>query len=333
MPLLGPRAPLPTPRALLASTRAWFFDPTPRGQSTTPRTWWPIVVDLANRQHGVVVRWQLLALGVPAKTIDNWVEAKMLHAWHRGVYAVGHRVLGANGRRKAAELAGGEEAALCCHTAGDFLAIRQNASGTIHIWVPSQRGRKLDGIVPHRFTDMAPEDIEVIDGIRTTSPMRTLVDLAPILTLQQLRAAFDRTELHGQFDLHTLNAILDRRPRRPGSRNIRQLLASYEGPLPTLTELEERGLEMIGRAGVPVPVAQHYAAAGRVDFYWPERKLILEMDSFRWHSSRDRFEQDRARDAEHLAQGIATLRITWAQAGTPEAADRLRRAYANRLVL
>ena len=142
-----------------------------------------------------------------------------LHVWRRGVYAVGHRVLGANGRRMAAQLAGGARSALCRQTAADFLGIKPYAGAAMHIWVPGQRGRKLSGVVPHRLADVAETDIEVVEGIRTTSAMRVLVDMAGQWTVDQIVRAFDRTEELRLFDLHALEDLMTRRPARPGSPN------------------------------------------------------------------------------------------------------------------
>jgi very-short-patch-repair endonuclease len=306
-----------------------FFEPGYAAQSTT-RGWWALVVALAELQHGVVARWQLVAQGVPEWAIDEWRERKFLHVWHRGVYSVGHRVLGAHGRRKAAELAGGELAALCCQTAGDFLNVRPSASGTVHLWVPNQRGRKLNGVRPHQFTDMLEEDIEIVDGIRTTNAMRVLVDMAPRWNVETLEKAFGRTEVNRQFDLHTLNAIIARRPRRPGISKLRHVMEIYDGPVPDMTALEKRGLWLVRKAALPQPIAQHHVGAHRVDFFWPDRLLIMEMDSIRWHLAVQRWQNDQDRTNDHLADGIATTRVTWERAKQPESIDRLRRIYNNR---
>ena len=51
------------------------------------------IAELAGRQHGVVARRQLAALGLGRKAIEYRLRAGRLHAVHRGVYAVGHTVL------------------------------------------------------------------------------------------------------------------------------------------------------------------------------------------------------------------------------------------------
>lgn len=42
-------------------------------------------------------------------------------------------------------------------------------------------------------------------------------------------------------------------------------------------------------------------------------RAVVEVDGFRYHSSRLSFETDQRRDARLLAAGIAVLRLTWRQ--------------------
>jgi very-short-patch-repair endonuclease len=48
-----------------------------------------------------------------------------------------------------------------------------------------------------------------------------------------------------------------------------------------------------------------------VDALFPDEKLIVELDSWQFHSGRASFEGDRDRDATTLAAGFGTVRITW----------------------
>ena len=51
--------------------------------------------------------------------------------------------------------------------------------------------------------------------------------------------------------------------------------------------------------------------AGRVDFLFPEWKLIVEVDGRQWHTREQAFEQDRARDNAAAAAGWRVLRFTY----------------------
>src|SRR4051794_12500155 len=67
---------------------------------------------IAARQHGIITRAQLLAVGLLPSGISDRANGGRLHRIHRGVYAVGHPNLGKEGRWMAAVLACGEGAVL-----------------------------------------------------------------------------------------------------------------------------------------------------------------------------------------------------------------------------
>jgi very-short-patch-repair endonuclease len=48
-----------------------------------------------------------------------------------------------------------------------------------------------------------------------------------------------------------------------------------------------------------------------VDFFWREQGLVVEIDGFQFHSSREAFERDRRRDAHLQSHGLRVLRVTW----------------------
>jgi predicted transcriptional regulator of viral defense system len=103
------------------------------------------VAALAARQRGVVAHWQLIALGVPAHVIQHWLRAGRLHAIHTGVYAVGHRAIGARGRWIAGVLACGPQAVLSYQSAAALLGLRPTSSAKIHVTRPAATGRGREG--------------------------------------------------------------------------------------------------------------------------------------------------------------------------------------------
>ncbi len=67
-----------------------------------------------------------------------------------------------------------------------------------------------------------------------------------------------------------------------------------------------------------------------VDAYWPDHHLIVELDGYETHGTRQAFEGDRERDAALLLAGYRVVRITWRQlTREPETVvGRLRRLLA-----
>jgi hypothetical protein len=147
------------------------------------------------RQHGVVARRQLLAAGMRDSTIDGWIRHGHLHLVHRGVYAVGHRLLGREGEWMAAVLACGEGSVLSHGPSGQLFGfIDQREHFAIHVSLPDRKDRKIPGIVTHRPRSLLPADTTRRLHIPTTTATRTIYDLASTLPLSPTRRAFEKAE-------------------------------------------------------------------------------------------------------------------------------------------
>ena len=48
-----------------------------------------------------------------------------------------------------------------------------------------------------------------------------------------------------------------------------------------------------------------------MDAVWPEQRLVVEVDGYAFHRTREAFERDRRRDARLLVAGYRVLRVTW----------------------
>src|SRR4051794_27076281 len=148
------------------------------------------VADLATHQDGLVSTAQLRALGVDDDTILRWVRAGWLHRRHESVFSVGHRVVSPRGRRRAALLAAGDMAALSHRAAGVQLDLGRWSLQTIDVIVHRGGERRRDGICFHRPSHLSWSlDVTEIDGLRCTTPARTLLDLAAVLRPDQLERA------------------------------------------------------------------------------------------------------------------------------------------------
>lgn len=53
-----------------------------------------------------------------------------------------------------------------------------------------------------------------------------------------------------------------------------------------------------------------WVAGREVDAWYPAERVIIEIDSWEYHSDRETFERDREKDAAALALGIETIRLT-----------------------
>jgi hypothetical protein len=266
------------------------------------------VAHLAEHQWGVLSVAELRACGLSDHAIAARARRGRLHKVHRGVYAVGHTGLTMRGRFLAAVKACGEGAALSHFSAAalwDLLPWDEHRDPDVI--APGKR--RIAGVNTHQ-TRNPPQAIRY-DGIPVTTPARTLADLSSVLPLIALRRA--------------VREALTRKRITPNE--ARTILKDEAAP--TRSELEDRVLDLLHRAGFPTPEVNQPLPNGSVpDFRWPDRRLILEADGLAWHDDPVSRRHDAERQARLEAQGERVLRVTYAQIrDDPEQTiERLRRA-------
>jgi very-short-patch-repair endonuclease len=251
----------------------------------------------------VVSRAQLLALGVPASSLAEWAKRDRLHRVHRGVYAVGHLSLTRNGRFMAAVLACGEGAAPSHVSAAVLWGMLEDRGQAIHVTSPTRR--RVRGIVVH----CAPLDGERVkrDGIVATTPARTVVDLADVVTSRRtLERALDEAS-YLRLDLTGLAA---RGGRRGSGLLSSVLVVHHPGSTRTRSELEELFLALIDRARLPRPEVNTHLEGFECDFVFRDERLVVETDGGAAHGTQRAKERDPMRDARLMATGWRVWRVS-----------------------
>jgi very-short-patch-repair endonuclease len=296
------------------------------GGETTSRLIW----ELVRRQHGVVTRRQLLALGLSPKAIEHRLRTGQLRRLWRGVYVVGRPELTQHGRWMAAVLACGPGALLSHSSAAALWGIRPLHRGPIEISVPRATDPRQPGIRVHRRSSLRPDDATERDGIPVTSPACTLVDIAPGLAPRSREAAINEADKLDLVHPEQLRAELEG-VARPGATPLRMVLDRATFTL-TDSDLERLFLPVARRAGLPKPETQPHVNGHRADFYWPDLKLVVEADGGRFHRTPLQQTQDRVRDQAHIMAGFMPLRFTHGQINfEPAYVERTLAAVARRL--
>jgi len=261
---------------------------------------------LARRQRGFVTRKQLLALGLGRRAIGHRVAAGRLIREYTGVYAVGHVPVSFIDWAAAAVLACGPGAVLSHGSAASLWGIRKEWRRPFEVTVPTARRRR--GITVHRSHTLTRKDIRTQLGIRVTSPARTLLDYAPTLSERQLTRAVNDLRIARYLNVADLADLLNRVNGHRSARRLRPFAEEPRGP--TRSGLEDDFLEFTRRYGLPPPLTNTTVLGYEVDAFFPEHRVIVELDGYGYHSSKDSFESDRERDAAALAAGLQTVRIT-----------------------
>ena len=250
----------------------------------------------------------MIDLGLRKRAIEAWLDRGALIRVHRGVYAIGHLPTGPLDRVRGALLAVGPRSALMGRSAAAYWRLYEHWVYPLQLISPLRR--RIPGLTVHRCTTLLRRDIRIHDGVRVTSPARTLLDLAPQLDERTLHRFHNELRMRRLINNAQLLDVANRNPRHAGARRLRQLAGASTG------KAKRSGWEgdwprFAKRYKLPPYEMNVYVAGERVDVLFTPERLVVELDGWDTHGTRLAYEVDRGRDAEMLARtGIPTMRIT-----------------------
>jgi hypothetical protein len=278
---------------------------------------------LAMKRQGNVTTRQLLELGIDEVAIRYRVEVGRLFREHRGVYSVGRPARTPHERASAAVLACGPGAALSHASAMALWGYWRHWDQPFEVVVAGDR--RPPGIRVHRSTTLHWRDLTTQLGIRVTSPARTVFDVTPRLTDKTLKRTVS-SALHSLWlNESDLAELVTRLAHLRPAKRIAPLL-DLPGT-PARAGWEDDFPAFCATHGLPIPVMGAAIGGYIVDAVFLPQNVIVELDSWEFHKDRIAFETDRERDAETLALGFRTIRITWGRlhAYPRQEAARLRK--------
>lgn len=283
---------------------------------------------IASRQGGVVSAAQLSELGVSQATLHRRVKTGELVEVHRGVY----RVVGAP-RSELQELwagllAAGDRAAVSRRSAASLWGLHGIWAGQLpEITVPTDWPLDLNGVVVHRSDHLAlPDVVERTDGLRVTSPARTLLDIGAAVGPLAVESACIDALHRGLVSYRKLVDVYARvgGKGRPGSAAMRQFLqGSCEGVAAIESELEVRLWRLLRQFGFPRPTPQFWVSTPggrfRLDFAWPELTAGVELNGKAGHAGPLAQKRDRRRAKLLREAGWTVFEYGWGDVvGQPE---------------
>jgi very-short-patch-repair endonuclease len=266
---------------------------------------------IAGRQHGVVTTAQLLAEGSDNARIARAVAAGRLHRVYRGVYAVGHRGLSREGRWMAGVLAAGERAALSHLCAAALRAIRELRTDFVTVLAPKAR-RPKGPLRVYECRNLDPRDVTVWRGIPVTTVARTFVDLTDVLDAYELANVIYEADYLGLFDVAETWETMGRANGRHNLHVLEQALAiNATGSAGTKSRRENAALRRARLAGLPEPLVNVKLEGIEVDQYWPQWRLVVEVDGPGHRRARAK-RMDAAKEAVLRAAGYDVVRVSGA---------------------
>jgi hypothetical protein len=208
----------------------------------------------------------------------------------------------------------------------DGIAARRSAAALYDLLPPPGRQeilvvrtrRNLERVVLHSTRDLARSDVVVANGIRATSPVRTVIDSAGDLHLERVNDFVD----HAVVKRLLTPAALERRareliaPARPGATRVIRALASSHPELEgARNEWEARMLRLSRRFRLPDPVPNYPVVVDGelrlLDLAWAPVLVCGEFDGYLPHlRTRRIFDDDRKRQNDLVDAGWKVFRIT-----------------------
>jgi hypothetical protein len=147
-------------------------------------------------------------------------------------------------------------------------------------------------------------------GVPATSVAQTVVDLAARLPMDRLAELCHEAHIRHRLAPASVGAVLRRRPRTPG---VARLRAIFHGDHPlTLSKMERGFVAWLRRNRFPPAQTNRHEAEGYVDCRWPEHRVTVELDSYRFHATRHAWTQDLRRARIARRRGDEHRRYTWA---------------------
>jgi very-short-patch-repair endonuclease len=281
------------------------------------------VAELAARQFGRVRYDQVHALGVSKRMIGRWRADGYLHPVLPRVDAVGHPGSSTEAELAAAVLYAGPDAMLSHGTAIWWLDLLRYPPDEIHVSTPRRVTSAGNVIVhPRRHLERLMHR-----GLPVTTVSQALLDFAATGPSDLLRLALANADYRDVLDLPALRELTGR--GITGSAAIGQAIQIHIPELAhTRSELERLMLTLCQDHGLPIPRCNVLVNGWLADAYWPEHKLIVEVDGYRGHRTPAQLERDHQRDFELRAAGYIVVRYTWRQLTTmPASIARELRQY------
>ena len=270
------------------------------------------------RQLGLVTIEQTIECGMSERTrrrrcaVGEWMRV------HRRIYRSLAYPSSHEQRLLAAVLAAGPTAAISHYAAASSLGVERFRSGLVELSVQEHRNIALAGGCLHRIADLSPRDVMMLGPIPVTTHTRTLVDLGAVARPWLVRRTLEQWLREGHVTVPQVRATLDRVARRGrgGAGVLREILdtralafAASDG------DAEVVLAEALRAIGAPPPVYHLLIPVGfgqkyEIDFAYPEAMLLIEVDGYSTHTTREAFESDPVRDNWLIDRGYMVRHYT-----------------------
>ncbi len=272
------------------------------------------IAEISSLQGGALRLDQALDVGLTKGQIDYRLRSARWTRLARGAYLITPMVSVEDHLRAAVVSLPG--AVVAHEAAAELHSLSYVKRGLATVLVHSQTTHEFPGVIVRRCHDLVDEHVMRIDDLPVTTPPRTVVDLAAIVTERHLGAVLDDAISARITTYDEVAAVVDLvgRSGKPGTTSMRSVLHARTGPLRNATVLERKGYALLLQASQLVPEVEYpipWKVHKRFDAAYPVARLAIEWDSRRHHSQAEAMQRDRARDRDAILHGWRILRFTW----------------------
>ena len=263
-----------------------------------------VVYRVADRNLGLITRAQLRGCGLTDSEIKHRVAVGALLRVHRGIYRLPGSPVTLAQRALAACLACGDGAVASGRTSADLWRLVERPSGLVEVTLPNGRYATHAGVVVHRASCLAPDDVTKLGKVPITTVRRTIKDLPRVFQEE----AFDTAIRDRRITPHV---FLD----EPGY--LGKLARDRLGLGVPHWKIERKAIEILRAYRLPPPVRQHpVRVRGRnyhIDLAYPNQRIAIELRGESPHWGTDRFQYDIDRSNALKLDGWDEYTFTWKQ--------------------
>lgn len=264
------------------------------------------LIKAINRRGGLAATHELYSQGATKHALGRAVACGSIIRVRQGWYALP----GGDAPCEEAVRVGGR---LGCTSAARLHGLWVRDSIHLHVSVKAHDGRlrsrhdKRVRLATLRSPAVTVhwDDVDAAGTRFALGPRECLREMALCQSPERVVAAADSAIRLKLITRHEWMADISALPRR-----LRRLLGSVEPRSESITESIARF--RLQRLGFSPQVQFRVAGVGRVDLLLG-RTLVIELDGYEFHSTREAFEDDRRRDAKLAARGFVVLRFSYDQ--------------------
>jgi len=300
----------------------------------------------------VVLRRELLAEGWTDRQILARVRSGDLHRVRHGSYVSGglwrslseldrYRVLVRAVLRRAHPAAVATHISAAAEHGAPLWGVRLDE---VHITrTDGVPGRREAGVVHHRGA-MSEADVELVNGIPTSSAARSAVEVCTLTTVEPALVIVNGLLHSRRCTVEEIGAKVEAMKHWPDSLTTTLVIRLCDARISSVAESRTSHLcwaQQLPRPEPQVPIpSEHGEVFAYVDFAWPEHGVFLEVDGrekyVHFRRANETLEQYLMREKQReericAVTGWVCVRISWADLERPVAtARRIRRLLESR---